>query len=105
MPQRQREHERDLRLELYREVFRLPPDNRERIAVFQEALGRAVATELTDRQRTIILMHYYEQKSDACIAGELGVHPSTICRTRRRAEQRLPHSLRFYAEFLHATIV
>ena len=72
-----------------------PSTNIAHLQAIKQALPVVLQEELTERQRQIILMHYYEGLKDAQIARELEICPSTILRTRRRAEKRIYHALRF----------
>lgn len=58
-------------------------------------MERVIRDELTDRQREVLLAVYYGGKSQAEIADERGVSRSTVCRTLRRAEERLRRFLRY----------
>ena len=58
-------------------------------------LRSAIDTELTDRQRQILLEYYISQKTMCQIAQECGINKSTVCRTIQRAEQRLQRCLRY----------
>jgi RNA polymerase sigma factor (sigma-70 family) len=85
-------------------LLQVPVSNRARLAVVSRALREAIDTELTPRQREVLHLYYYENQRCKDIAETLGVHPSTICRIRQRAEQRLRRSLRFYMEYLNCTL-
>ncbi|MGI5958521.1 MAG: sigma-70 family RNA polymerase sigma factor [Massiliimalia sp.] len=52
--------------------------------------------QLTDRQRQILILHFFEQKSQAEIAKILGVNRSTVCRTLNRGMHRLQNILQYY---------
>lgn len=58
-------------------------------------MERVIRDELTDRQREVLLAVYYGGKTQAEIADERGVNRSTVCRTLRRAEERLRRFLRY----------
>lgn len=58
-------------------------------------MERVIRDELTERQREVLLAVYYGGKSQAEIADERGVSRSTVCRTLRRAEERLRRFLRY----------
>ena len=51
--------------------------------------------ELTPLQREILTAVYYDGKTQAELARERGVNPSTIHRTLHRAEDRLRRFLRY----------
>ena len=69
--------------------------NDEQMDRLRRNLSRAIQTELTERQRTMLLMRYSQNYSQAEIAAELGVDPSTVSRTLHRAEGRLRRALRY----------
>ena len=58
-------------------------------------LPRAVAAELTPRQREMLELYIYKEMSVTDIAAALGVNKSTVSRCLRRARQRLYSRLRF----------
>ena len=60
-----------------------------------EHLPRAMEEELTERQRQILQLHFYEEKSVSQIARELHLHPSTVTRSLQRSAQRLQRILRY----------
>ncbi|MBR2087758.1 MAG: sigma-70 family RNA polymerase sigma factor [Oscillospiraceae bacterium] len=86
------------------ELMQIPVTNRNRLAVVCRALQEAIDTELTPRQREVLMLSYYAQKNGIEIAKELGISPSAVCRTRLRAEQRLRRALRFYMEYLNCPL-
>ncbi len=86
------------------DLMQAPITNRERLTVVCRALHEAVETELTPRQREVIVMRYFEKRSGKEIAEILGLNPSTVCRIRQRAEQRLQHALRFYVAYLNCSL-
>mgnify|MGYP004617073725 FL=1 len=58
-------------------------------------LTKAVAEELTPRQREMLHLYYYEQLNMVQIAARLGVNKSTVSRTLCRARRRLHHILQY----------
>lgn len=56
---------------------------------------RVMQEELTDLQREALLAYYFQEKTLAQIAGERGVNKSTVCRTLRRAEEKLRRYLKY----------
>ena len=58
-------------------------------------LSQATRTELTERQRQIVHLHFYEEKSVTQIARELNLHPSTVSRSLQRSARRLQRVLRY----------
>ena len=51
--------------------------------------------ELTELQRYTILAYYFENKTLAQIAEERCVNKSTVCRTLKRAEDKLRRFLQY----------
>ena len=70
-------------------------DNRETLQRLMTYLPRAMETELTDRQRQIIHMHFYEELTITQIARALSLSPSSVSRTLHRGTQRLLRVLRY----------
>ena len=54
-----------------------------------------IQKELTEMQRYTILAYYFENKSLLQIAEERTVHKSTVCRTLKRAEDKLRRFLQY----------
>lgn len=71
------------------------PDNAEQIARLRRNLRRAREQELTPRQRQTVDMYFDRRMSISEIARELGVSPSSVSRTLRRAQTRLRRFLRY----------
>ena len=61
-------------------------------------LIRCMKEEITERQRTVLLMYYGKQMSQQEIGEILGVDRSSVSRTIMRGEQRLKRCLRYGAE-------
>ena len=70
-------------------------DNSQRRQRLLRNLPRAVAAELTPRQRQMVDMQFQEELTVTEIARRLGVNKSTVSRCLRRARQRLYSRLRF----------
>ena len=70
-------------------------DNSERRRRLLRNLPKAVAAELTPRQRQMVDMQFQEELTVTEIARRLGVNKSTVSRCLRRARQRLYSRLRF----------
>ncbi len=49
----------------------------------------AIREELTELQRDILVAYYFENRTLVQIAEERNVNKSTICRTLKRAEDKL----------------
>ena len=56
---------------------------------------RVIKEELTDLQRHTLTAYYFHQQTIPQIAQERGVNKSTVCRTLRRAEEKLRRYLRY----------
>lgn len=69
-------------------------DNRRRLRRLQYYLPQAME-ELTQRQREMVQLRFYEDLSVSEIAQRLQVNPSTVSRCLSRAERRLHRVLRF----------
>ena len=70
-------------------------DNGRRRQRLLHNLTKAVAEELTPRQREMLHPYYYEQLNMVQIAARLGVNKSTVSRTLCRARRRLHHILQY----------
>ena len=70
-------------------------DNSHRRQRLLHNLTKAVAEELTPRQREMLHLYYYEQLNMVQIAARLGVNKSTVSRTLCRARRRLHHILQY----------
>ena len=79
---------------VWAELFR-ESDNRDRRDRLLRNLRRATERELTPRQRQVLELYYGRQLSVTYISSLLGVAPSTVSRTLRRAEERLRHHLEY----------
>ena len=71
------------------------PDNGEQLDRLRRGLRRAREQELTPRQRQMLELYFDRGMNIPQIAGELGVNPSTVSRTLRRAMDRLYRCLRY----------
>ena len=79
-------------LHWYRE---LGADNSSTLQRLMTLLPQAMETELTDRQRQMIHMYFYEGMNITQIARALSLNPSSVSRTLHRATQRLFRVLRY----------
>lgn len=70
-------------------------DNGRRRQRLLHNLTKAVAEELTPRQREMLHLYYYGQLNMVQIAARLGVNKSTVSRTLCRARRRLHHILQY----------
>lgn len=70
-------------------------DNSIQLERLHRNLKRARAEELTPRQQEILLLRYEKNLRAAEIARKLGVHPSTVSRTLKRAKNNLKRVLKY----------
>ena len=63
--------------------------------VQKERVRRAISRELTDFQREALLAYHIQGKNIPQIARERQVNKSTVCRTLKRAEDRLRRYLQY----------
>ena len=56
---------------------------------------RVIAEELTDLQREALVGYYFDRRSITEIAAQRGVNKSTVCRTMKRAENKLRKFLQY----------
>lgn len=62
----------------------------------QEAFHRALYDNLTERQRTMLMMYYLDHKNTVEIADLLSVNKSTVSRTLHRSVEILRRSMKLY---------
>ena len=72
-------------------------DNSGQHSRLKRNLLRATREELTERQRQVLTLYYGRSMTIYEVGAELGIHPSTVSRTLKRAEQKLFRCLRFGA--------
>ncbi len=60
-----------------------------------ERVRRVIREELTDLQREVLVAYYFQEKNIPLIARERGVNKSSVCRTLRRAEEKLRRYLKY----------
>lgn len=77
-------------LAAYREYL-IGEDNGSRRSHLRKVLMKAIDTELTEKQRECVVDYYINNKSMKDIAREQDVHPSTVTRHIKRAEEKLRH--------------
>ncbi len=68
---------------------RLPRD------VQLKRVQRVIQEELTPLQRQTLLAYYFQEQTVTEIAEARGVNKSTVCRTLRRAEEKLRRYLKY----------
>ena len=56
---------------------------------------RVIREELTELQRYTLVAYYFQEKTLVEIAEERGVNKSTVCRTLKRAEEKLRRYLKY----------
>ena len=72
--------------------------NSSQISRLKRNLIRCIQEDVTERQRTVLLMYYSQGMNMREIGGALGVDKSTVSRTIKRGENRLRRCLRYGAE-------
>lgn len=82
-----------------REVLGGRNGNEEHLELAQRALHDILEHDLTDRQRELLMLYYYEKRSEKEIAHQLGINKSTVSRTLDRAKSRIRKHLRFYFDY------
>ena len=60
-----------------------------------ERVQRVIREELTELQRQTILAYYFQEQTLTQLAQERGVNKSTVCRTLKRAEEKLRRFLKY----------
>lgn len=58
-------------------------------------LPTIIKEELTARQQEVILLYYVHKQTDAQISQKIGITTPSVQRTRRRAEARIAHYLKY----------
>ena len=58
-------------------------------------MENVIRQELTDLQKETLIAYYFHHKDIITIARERGVNKSTVCRTLKRAEERLQQYLKY----------
>lgn len=71
--------------------------NRALLLEAERLLRRAVQNELTDRQRTCLLLYYGERRTMQEIAAALGLTRGTVSKHIRKATDRLHRALQYSA--------
>lgn len=72
--------------------------NSDQLSRLKRNLIRCIKEDVTERQRTVLLMYYSQGMNMREIGEALGVDKSTISRTIKRGENRLRRCLRYGAE-------
>ena len=86
------------------EIFgdHLPPvnffdgeSNRKQLAVMKKALGQAINSELTERQKQMVQEYYFQGATMTAIAEKYGISKSTVSRHLTRSRERLKGALKY----------
>ena len=94
---------RGVSLEMARWTALLGKDNSRELNCLRGKLSRALAEEVTPRQRQVLDLYYQEEMNLEQIGLRLGVGKSAVSRTLRRGENRLRRCLRYgYPALLEA---
>lgn len=70
-------------------LLEIAESNSDDVEHMRQSMRRAINEGLTARQREILLLHFYEERSTAEIAQALGLNRTTVARTLQRAKRRL----------------
>ncbi len=81
------------------ELFGKAKDNRQHLTLVRRALTDIIEHELTDRQKEMVYLYYFEGKNGREISEMLYVHKSTVSRTLCRAKGHIRKNLRFYFDY------
>ena len=73
-----------------------PLDNARQLAKLKRILEQVVIHRLTERQREILVLYYYQKRKIPEIAEMLCINKSTVSRTLTRAVNNLKRYLEFY---------
>ncbi len=74
--------------------------NSEHMLIAQRALHNALEYDLTERQRQVVGMYYFDRCKQQEIADLLGIDRSTVCRTLRRGKARLEKCMQIYFDYI-----
>lgn len=58
-------------------------------------MENVIQQELTDLQKETLIAYYFHHKDIVTIARERGVNKSSVCRTLKRAEEKLRQYLKY----------
>ena len=70
--------------------------NDEQLLRLKDAVTKVIKNELTKRQREILDLYFFQNKSVEEIADLLDVNKSTISRTKNRAIDKIKRFLQYY---------
>lgn len=71
-------------------------NNAERLARLKRLMHQVIQCRLTERQKEMLVLYYFEHKSMPEIAQMLEVNKSTVSRTLNRAQNNIRKYLEFY---------
>ena len=69
--------------------------NSRQLCLMKKALGQAINSELTDRQKQIVNEYYFNGSTVTQIAAKYGITKSTVSRHLTRSRERLKGALRY----------
>ncbi len=78
--------------------------NGRRLMIAMQVLHDSIEQDVTQRQREMLQMYYFDKLSTPEIAQQLRVNKSTVSRTMRRAKERIRKNLRFYFDYMNADL-
>jgi RNA polymerase sigma-70 factor (ECF subfamily) len=81
------------------ELMNQPATNSTNLKIAKEMLKDSIAEDLTDKQKEVIYLKYYEQLKNKEIAERLGLDTSTVSRNLKRARERIRKSMRLYMKY------
>ncbi len=70
-------------------------DNSRQLEHIKENLNRAIEEELTDRQKQIVNMFFFDGLNLTEISAELGLNKSTVSRHLTRSKEKLKSALQY----------
>lgn len=75
-------------------IFENSSNNRQ-LSAMKKALGQAIESELTERQKQMVTDFYYKGESVTKIAEKYGLSKSTVSRHLSRSRERLKCALKY----------
>ena len=69
--------------------------NSRQLSAMKKALGQAIKTELTERQKQMVTDYYFGGESVTQLAAKYGISKSTVSRHLSRSRERLKGALRY----------
>lgn len=70
--------------------------NSEKIKRVKKIMLEVIKTDLTSRQKQLVMLYYYENMTMVEIAEQLGIDHSTVSRTLARARKNIMDKLKYY---------